>query len=211
MQSTEYPERTHVEKPLTRSPAAGAAVQCTTTDFVLFVTLLGLKKAVVSVGTILYVVVVLAKAVFYERLSGGQRTGVCVLLGLNNLLLSIGRDSFGTKVFVGAGVGLVVLTLIANGKILSAAGVSIFGIVYNYWGGGLVLSLSSCIVGWLVLGLGLWPMLPLPAESSQGQDEAADSESANRAARRAAAAQAAQAAGSDVPAKKKKGKGKRRA
>ena len=62
MQSTEYPERTHVEKPLTRSPAAGAAVQCTTTDFVLFVTLLGLKKAVVSVGTILYVVVVLATA-----------------------------------------------------------------------------------------------------------------------------------------------------
>lgn len=187
-----------------------ACVQCTTSEFVLFVALLGLKKAVVSVGTILYVVVVLAKAVFYERLSGGQRTGVCILLALNNLLLSIGRDSFGTKVFVGAGVGLIVLTLIANGKILSAAGVSIFGLLYNYWGGGLVLSLLGCVVGWLVLGLGVWPMLPVTAASDQQEQyNAADANSANRAARRAAAAQQTQA-GPDVPAKKKKGKGKRR-
>ena len=178
----------------------------------LFVALLGLKKAVVSVGTILYVVVVLGKAVFYERLSGGQRTCVCVLLALNNLLLSIGRESFGTKVFVGAGVGLIVLTLIANGKILSAAGVSIFGLVYNYYGGGLVLSLLACVVGWLVLGLGVWPMLPLAAASDQQeQHHAADANSANRAARRAAAAQPTHPAGPDAPVKKKKGKGKRRA
>ena len=83
-----------------------AWAQCTTTEFILFVALMALKKAAVSVGAVLYVVVVLAKAFFYERLSGGQRTGVCLLLALNNLLLSIGRDSFGTKVFVGAGVGL---------------------------------------------------------------------------------------------------------
>jgi hypothetical protein len=183
---------------------------------VLFVALLGLKKAVLNVGTILYVVVVLAKAVFYEKLSGGQRTGVCLLLGLNNLLLSIGRDSFGTKVFVGAGVGLIVLTLIANGKILSAAGVSIFGFVYNYWGGGLVLSLLGCVVGWLVLGLfvcRVWPMLPVSAASDQHEpyDDATDPNSANRTARRAAAAPPTPPAGPDEPAKKKKGKGKRRA
>lgn len=179
----------------------------------LFVALLGLKKAVLNVGTILYVVVVLAKAVFYEKLSGGQRTGVCLLLGLNNLLLSIGRDSFGTKVFVGAGVGLIVLTLIANGKILSAAGVSIFGFVYNYWGGGLVLSLLGCVVGWLVLGLFVWPMLPVSAASDQHEpyDDATDPNSANRTARRAAAAPPTPPAGPDEPAKKKKGKGKRRA
>ena len=178
----------------------------------LFVALLGLKKAVVSVGTVLYVVVVLAKAVFYERLSGGQRTGVCVLLALNNLLLSIGRESFGTKVFVGAGVGLIVLTLIANGKILSAAGFSIFGFVYNYWGGGLVLSLLTCVAGWLALGLVVWPMLPTSAVSDQQEQyHAADAGSTNRAARRAAAAQSTQPAGPDVPAKKKKGKGRRRA
>lgn len=173
----------------------------------LFVALLGLKKTVVSVGTVLYVVVVLAKAVFYERLSAGQRIGVCLLLGLNNLLLSVGRDSFGTKVFVGAGIGLIALTLMANGKMLSAAGISIFGIVYNYCGSGLVLSLLACIVGWLVLGLGVWPMLPLTTAPDQHQyAPATDSNSANRAARRAAATEA-----THVPAKKKKGKGKRRA
>lgn len=189
-----------------------AWAQCTTAEFVLFVALMALRKAAVSVGAVLYVVVVLAKAVFYERLSGGQRTGVCLLLALNNLLLSIGRDSFGTKVFVGAGVGLIVLTLIANGKILSAAGVSIFGFAYNYWGSGLVLSLLSCVVGWLVLGLGVWPMLPVSGGPDQQEHyPAEDASGTNRAARRAAAAQQTPSAGPDVPAKKKKGKGKRRA
>jgi hypothetical protein len=74
-----------------------------------------------------------------------------------------------------------------------------------------VLSLLACVAGWLVLGLGVWPMLPVAAASDQQEQyQAADASSANRAARRAAAAQPTQA-GPDVPAKKKKGKGKRRA
>jgi hypothetical protein len=205
--------------------------QCSAADFVLFVILLALKKVVVSVGAILYVVALLAKAVFFERLTGGQRTGVCMFLAVVNLLLSICRDDFGMKVFVGAGVGLIMLVLLVNGNVMSAAGISIFGISYNYHGGGLVVSLVSCIGGWMVLGVGIWPLLPLsvgggPPSQNDDHDDMEEEDmgsSASRSARRAAAMAAAQAGGSswggkgdagsgaDVPAKKKKGKGKRRA
>lgn len=212
--------------------------QCSTADFILFVILLALKKVVVSVGAILYVVALLAKAVFFEKLSpksfsGGQRTGLCMFLAVVNLLLSIGRDDFGMKVFVGAGVGLIMLVLLVNGNVMSAAGISIFGVVYNYYGGGLVVSLVSCIGGWMVLGVVVWPLCVAGRSSSQNDDDDdADEDdtgsSASRTARRAAAMNAAQASGrpwaasqgqgqgqqeavAEVPAKKKKGKGKRRA
>ena len=96
-------------------------------DFVLFVVLQALKLVVVNAGAILYVVVLLGRAVFYEKLSGGQRTVVCVLLAMSSLLLSIWRDSFGTMVAVGSCVMLLVLTLLANGSVFGAGGVAAFG------------------------------------------------------------------------------------
>jgi len=96
-------------------------------DFVLFVVLQALKLVVVNAGAILYVVVLLGRAVFYEKLSGGQRTVVCVLLAMTSLLLSIWRDSFGTMVAVGSCVMLLVLTLLANGSVFGAGGVAAFG------------------------------------------------------------------------------------
>ena len=96
-------------------------------DFVLFVVMQALKLVVVNAGAILYVVVLLGRAVFYEKLSGGQRTVVCVLLAMSSLLLSIWRDSFGTMVAVGSCVMLLVLTLLANGSVFGAGGVAAFG------------------------------------------------------------------------------------
>jgi hypothetical protein len=75
-------------------------------------------------------------------------------------MLSVNHESFGMKVLVACLTGLIVLTLYANGKVMCAMGSSIFGVAFVYFEWGLVVSLLACLVGWLLIGLFLPPLLP---------------------------------------------------